>query len=79
MFRCPSSTQPSRPAMLKRRSVSCPTIRTSLGLVEAVLDPLHLLALGVPVEEDGPEEEVLELLHAHAGVLGQGGTWGSGT
>ena len=45
-----------------------------VGLVEALLDPLHLLALGIPVEEDGPEEEVLELLQAHAGLLGQGGS-----
>ena len=33
-----------------------------IGLVEAILDPLHLLALRVPVEEDGAEEEVLERL-----------------
>src|SRR5262245_21472979 len=42
-----------------------------LGRIEALLDPLHLLALGVPVEEYGPEQEVLELPEAHACLLGE--------
>ena len=39
-------------------------------LVEALLDPLHLLALGVPVQEHGAPEELLEGAEAHARVLG---------
>ena len=45
-----------------------------LRRVESLLDPLHLLALRVPVEEDGAEEEVLERLDAHARFLGHGGS-----
>src|SRR5918994_5618692 len=44
-----------------------------IGLVEAILDPFHLLALSVPVEEDGAVEEVLERLVRQAGLLGEGG------
>ena len=50
-----------------------------LGGVEALLDPLHLLALGVPVEKHGAEEEVLEVAEAHARRPGPAPEWGSGT
>ncbi len=56
--------------MLKRRSVSSPDDPHLVRLVEALLDPLHLLALGVPVEEDRAPEELLEGAQAHARVLG---------
>ena len=60
MFAPPASTSAVRPARLSVRSVPAPTIRTSLGGVEAVRVPLHPLALGVPVEQAGAEEEVGE-------------------
>src|SRR4029453_10221071 len=41
------------------------------GSVEPVLDLLHLLALVIPVEQDGAVEEVLELLVCHPRLLGE--------
>ena len=69
---------PFRPSRLKLRSVSAPTMRTSLAAVEAVGDPLHLLALGVPVEQDGAVQEVLEAGQAHARPPGRARGRGSG-
>src|SRR5919108_1896905 len=44
-----------------------------IGLVEPLLDPLHLLALGVPVQEDGAVEEVFEGVVGHPRLLRERG------
>src|SRR4029453_1319062 len=46
-----------------------------LGGIETILDPPHLFALGVPVEQHRAEEEVLELAQAHSGLLGERRSW----
>src|SRR3954453_21542220 len=81
----PSSTMPSRPSRLSIRSVSWPTIPTPparrtpprgphlAGAVEPLADALHPATLGVPVEEHGAVEEVLELPRRHPGLLRERG------
>jgi hypothetical protein len=58
MFAPSASTFPSRPARLKVRSVSSPTIRT-----------VSARSKRLPVDEHGAVEELLELGQRHPGVL----------
>ena len=69
MLMWPSSTAPVRPASESVRSVPAPTIRT-LSAASKTSAILRIRArLGVPVEQHGVEDELLELGERHPGFL----------
>jgi len=69
MFRWPSSISPWR-LLDSERDVGAFGDDSHLArAVKALLDPLHLLRLGLPVEQHGAVEELRERVRVHAGVL----------
>ena len=73
MLMWPSSTAPARPASESVRSVSAPTIRTvSVPSNRSAIARIRA-SLGVPVEQHRVEDELLELVERHPGLLGRRG------
>ena len=69
MFLRPSSTSPCRPVEADRQVGAAADDAHLVGRVEALGVAAHALALGVPVEQAGAEDDVRQLREREPGLL----------